>query len=300
MRIPLLFLALFALLVLPPANPAAAQRQLACQTWQDFNDADFALHAKTFKNLSPCIAYEPFEASGTDWRLVRIQRSATVPEDAPLVVVLHDDEDAAFLGALGLLGRFDVQIVALDTGEERLWQGMDPNRLFVETGAIISGCAYADRLDHRFASAILRDWNPRFPLISLHSNAPGHRFDQRGGRGSISLLFADPDQRAFAGVPDPAQPRLSDPDNLVFLGGPGPVPSPRQARLIPRLQSAGLNVLYDPILEAAQDCSLSDFLSLRGQSDLYFNAEVEEGDFETALTMTQRLMTHLFNLEPKS
>ena len=51
-----------------------------------------------------------------------------------------------------------------------------------------------------------------------------------------------------------------------------------------------MNVLYSQIAPEIQDCSLSDFLTLRGQSDLYFNVEVEEGDNASAVALARRLI----------
>lgn len=279
------------------AAPATAQKPdfLLCQDWRQFRDVDFVNHAATLASINPCVTYEPLLVGGIEWRLVRMQRGPQIPAAAPLVVVLHDNEDAALVGALGLLAIRDVQVVMLDTEESRDWGGVDPNRLFVSPGSIINACPFPLQLDAAFAQGILRDWSGQHPIISLHSNAPGILGDGAEGRGSISMLRPKRHQRAFPALLDPHHPRLTDPDNLIFITGPGPAPSPVQANLIHRMQGAGLNVLFSQVTPMTQDCSLSDFLTLRGQSDLYFNVEVEEGDNPSAITLARRLLFVLEN-----
>mgnify|MGYP001550268807 FL=1 len=292
----------FAIVLCGFAAPAVGQGPdvLACQDWRQFRDADFIKHAATMESINPCVAYEPVLAGGIEWRVVRMQQGPQIPQTAPLVVVLHDNEDAALVGALSLLAIRDVQVVMLDTDESRDWGGVDPNRLFVSAGSIINACPYPLNLDAAFAQAILRDWSGQHPVISLHSNAPGILGDGEGGRGSISMLRPQPHQRAFPGRPAPDHARLSDPDNLIFITGLFPAPSPVQNDLIRRLQGVGLNVLYSQVTPLNQDCSLSDFLTLRGQSELYFNVEVEEGDDVSAVTLVRRLLFVLENgLSPR-
>lgn len=279
------------------AQPARSENltgTVACDDWRLFPDADFVRFSDTLESLDLCIAYEPFQAGGIEWRLLRLQRSPTIPPSAPLVVVLHDDEDAALAGALGLLALRDVQVVTLDANEQRLWNGVDPNRMFVAQGAVVSACPHLQHLDHRFAATLLRDWDGQSPVVSLHSNAPGYLGDGENGRGSISMLSLKPHQHAYPASlraePSEIDTRLSDPDNLIYITGPTPLPGEQQSALIPDLQARGLNVLYSRINPLSQDCSLSDFLTLAGQSALYFNIEVKEGDTAVALTMTRRLM----------
>lgn len=289
---PALVAVLLALLI--PSARANAQlwpmATITCEDWRLFRDVDFFRHQATLDSLNPCISYEPFVAGGIEWRLTRLQQGPLIPREAPLVVVLHDDENAALTGALGLLALRDVQVVMLDAEEGRLWGGVDPNRMFVDFGAVVASCPHPLNLDHRFAAAILRDWTGTVPILSLHSNAPGFQGDGEGGRGSISMLAAKPHQQAFPAAPDPRNPRLSDPDNLIYMAGPTPLPGPLQSALLEPLRQTGLNVLYSQINPMKQDCSLSDYLTLRGQSDLYFNIEVEAGDTAAALTMIRKLM----------
>ena len=285
------FLAVVAWLV-GGAGPVAAQKPdlLPCQDWRLFQDADFIRHAETMLSLNPCVAYEPLIAGGVEWRLVRLQQGPAIPKSAPLVVVLHDNEDAALVGALSLLAIRNVQIVMLDSAENRHWGGLDPNRLFVSPGAMINNCPFPQHLDARFANAILRDWSGQHPVISLHSNAPGMHGDGADGRGSISILGPKKHQRAFPAAPNPLHPRLTDPDNLIYITGLTEAPSAGQSEVVRRLRAGGVNVLYSQIAPEIQDCSLSDFLTLRGQSDLYFNVEVEEGDNASAVALARRLL----------
>lgn len=298
LKSPLLALLLTALVCAAPvsAQEIAVPRELTCEDWRRFADADWHRHAETLNALDVCLSYEPVVAGGIVWRLVRLQRTAAVPAPAPLIIVLHDNEDAALVGALSVLALYDVQIVTIDADEDRLWQGVDPNRMSVEPGAIIDGCPNADALDAAFATAVLRDWTGRDPILSLHSNAPVIAGDGAGGRGSISLLRPGPGQLAFAGAPVATEPQLADPDNLIYITGPTAHPNLEQRTRIGQMQAAGLNVLYSRIDPRAQDCSLSDFLTLRGQSDLYFNVEVEEGSVSSALGLVRRLMGVLYPL----
>ena len=286
-----------AILLCGLAVPAAAQKPdvLVCQDWQQFRDADFVKHRTTLESLNPCVSYEPLLAGGIEWRVVRMQRGPKIPRNAPLIVVLHDNEDAALVGALSLLAIRDIQVIMLDTEESRDWGGVDPNRLFVSPGSIINACPFPLQLDAAFAQGILRDWSGVHPVISMHSNAPGIYGDGEGGQGSISMLRPAPNQLALPGRLDPGHPRLSDPDNMIFITGPAPAPSPIQQELVRRLREIGLNVLFSQVTPMTQDCSLSDFLTLRGQSDLYFNVEVEEGDDISAVTLVRRLLFALEN-----
>ena len=171
----------------------------------------------------PVCAYEPLIAGGVEWRLVRLQQGPAIPKSAPLVVVLHDNEDAALVGALSLLAIRNVQIVMLDSAENRHWGGWTPTVCLSVPGAMINNCPFPQHSGRPLRKRVLRDWSGQHPVISLHSNALRACIwataQTVGGR--YRCLALKPHQRAYPasaprgafcdrhlGCTDPGQPDL--------------------------------------------------------------------------------------------
>ena len=66
----------------------------------------------------------------------------------------------------------------------------------------------------------------------------------------------------------------------------------RMRKRIADLNRLGMHVTYELVTPAGNDCSLSNFVMLKGLGD-YYNIEVEHGDRTTHKAMIDKLVSYL-------
>jgi hypothetical protein len=256
------------------APPAELPSSIACGPAAGLTDSDDDLARVDAALLADiCVNVVRVSEGGRTWIIQRFQSG----RPGPLWVVPHDDENSAFPSGIAALSRHGGVLVAVDNNGARTNGARDPNRIF---GAVarchghgsgpVAPLFTREMLRYRFAGQ---------PIIALHSNLPGFAGDGAGGRGNTSILLGGRHRTPFpATAPYPES--VSPPDTLVFVAGAKRTPDEATARLIARLNSANINVMYEHAAPAWTDCSLSNF-ALFANVAPYINVETVEGDAHT-------------------
>ena len=206
-------------------------------------------------------------------------------------VVLHDDEDTAFDSAIYAAVRYGGKVVAVELRpSSRPDAVVDPNGNFAATAEQGRTCGGLTALGAPlFTSTIIEELGAP-PYVALHNNRDGHF--RSGGSGNISVQQAD--ERLFGLPAFNSIGRLADEDNVIIVSGLAP-PSrlPNRMRLLTdRLRDSGINVIYERVRQAFNNCSLSNYLLLYGGAEpgQYFNIEAEFGDYNSPISMINTLI----------
>lgn len=232
----------------------------ACIEPSTVSDGDVRRMARTISNANYCVTEESFTAGSRTFNLTRIDSGRR----GPLHVLPHDDENAALPIALYAMSKYGGRLVAVESGDSRFAQGVDPNRYF-SSGRSSAGRCQHGAPDPAFAKAVLAGGGS--PIIAYHSNDNGYAGG--GGSGTISIRRSTPSL-----VPFPAS---GDEDNLILIAGRSAQPGGRNASIIRRLNAKGAHVVYEVVSPDRDDCSLSVHLVLGGGPQ-YYNIEVQHGD----------------------
>lgn len=239
-------------------------------------DGDFRNNAAALADPALCITEERFEEGGT-WQL-QIIRNTRAPGRV-LWVVPHDNENAAFTSAVYGVRRFGGTVVAVETGGARNNGSQDPNRNFdVGNGG---KCPQQRGPSPVYTSHVMALHASGAPIVALHTNSPGP---------PIQVSHPPANVRAF-----PAPSPIGNPpdDAVVFVASTSP-PEANGAMqsTIAALNRSGINVFYEMVSAANNDCSLSNYAALKGIPN-YFNLEVAHGDGATQRKMVDILMSQL-------
>ncbi len=263
-------------------GPAAAQDTLECVDPATVADADFPAVLADLSRPELCVGEVWFRESDRDWHLVVVRNLQT---PGPLWVVPHDEEDAAFLTAIHAVLRYGGVAVIVENAENRLVDGLDPNRNFAATETAAAGCD-APVAAPRYVEEFLRHRDAAFPVVGLHTNWNGHA--GAGGRGTISINRIDSKMIPFPSFV--AEGRFADEDTIVMVvSGRPPAENGAGMATVRRLNAAGLHVIYRYVTEANNDCTMADYLTLNGLGP-YLNLEAEHGDVETHIALLDRVM----------
>src|SRR5215469_488383 len=233
-------------------------------------DDDFRRNAQDLSNPDLCITVDQFEEGGRPWTLeiIRNRKRAS----GPLWAVPHDNEHAAFDSAVYGLTKYGGTVVAVETGGQRYNYGQDPNRNFG-----LGPCPLQHAPAPVYTQAFMSHHDARYPIIALHTNA-GYE-----GRSRISISEPGPDDHAFPGL-HPAG-RLANEHTLVYVASLlEPQQDPELVSVVKSLNKAGINVVYEHVTSAQNDCSMSNYAAFNGIRN-YFNVEVEHGD-----SITQKMI----------
>lgn len=235
-----------------------------------------------------CIKEKKLNEAGLDWRIFVIKNKKK--KSGPLFVVPHDNENSAFSAGVHGLNKYGGTLVAVEAGERRIFKGQDPNRNFGTNRTTANRCRLQRAPAPRYTHLMLKHRKRGQPIIALHSNANG--FSGNGGRGNISI------KRKGDAIPFVSSiarsRRLKDEDTLIVLAS---TKRPSQDRRLSRkveyfTKKAGINVLYERVTTAKNDCSLSNYAALNGIGP-YFNIEVENGDVKTQRKIVDSVMKFL-------
>ncbi len=266
------------------AVPAPAQQPAgACRATEEFSDLDISLNSAALASAQLCLEQRTFAENGRDWGLTLVRN---IFRQGPLWVVPHDDEDAGFLAGLYAVEHYGGALVAVETGEQRLNEGVDPNQIFALTPQAAEICPGAAEPAPHYVAAILAERNPAFPVVGLHSNWDGYL--EAGGLGSISVLRQDSKMIPFPSAS--ANGRFADEDTVVMLVGTGALERNTQTQAARDWFNAhGAHVIYRLVSADNNECTLADFLALSGVAP-YYNLEVEHADAATLVSLTDLLM----------
>jgi len=270
------------------AAQGAAAQPAGCLDPGDVQDEDVRRHAETLAAAPAlCLASLGFVEHGLDWRLTLITHLER--PDGPTLILLHDNEDAAFDAALYGIRKYGGQVVAVEASGRRIFQAVqDPNRNFGETRAATASCRDMHlRPAPAFTRTLISFLNPAYPVITLHNNDDG--YSGNGGRGTIS---AQRTSAVLTGLmsPTPGAGNLADEDNAILLAGTEPYDRNRAVQqVVRRLHQAGLNAIYEYVRPERNDCSLSNYVVLNGLGT-YFNIEAQHGHAAAQKAMLDVLM----------
>ena len=241
-----------------------------------------------------CLSEIEFDENGLDWRLTVIDN--TKHTNGPTIFLLHDNENSAFDTALYSIRKYGGKIVAVEASDKRVFHGVqDPNRNFGTSKSSTKSCRDMRTKPSPIFSQImldLRHTRANF-FLTLHNNANGH--SGNGGSGGIS---AKRNSRVMNGL---LAPNGGDEDDAVLLAGTTPFEEDRKAKKAAAyFHKAGVNVIYEHVTPAGNDCSFSNFVVLN-QLGRYFNIEAQHGHFDQQKHMLDVFMKfHLVKARDKS
>lgn len=266
---------------------AAAAKMPECLDARRIAEPDIRRQRRRLKSGKFCISEENFHEGGRNWKIFTIENR--VLRDGPLFVVPHDNEDAAFVAGVYGLEKYGGALVAVEAGEKRFLEGQDPNRNFGTTRAAARRCRAQRAPAPRYTGAVLKAHRKGQPVIALHTNENG--WFGNGGKGNVSI------RRKGKGMPFVSaiarSRRLRDEDTLIVLAGIAPPGKDREMRekIDYFTGNAGVNVLFELVSAATNDCSLSNYAVLSGIRP-YFNIEVETGDARTQKAILDKVMAY--------
>ena len=237
-------------------------------------DADF------FAGLK--IEQSYFVENGFRWHLLRFTHPAK--PDGPLWMVPHDNENAAFEGAIAALKERGGVAVVVNSGpgsaREQVGDGIcgvraakvatcDPNRNFSVATPL-------------FTAAFLDQRPIGQPIVALHTNSHGFSGDGHGGRGQITILDAAAYRRGVIAprsggylAIDPT-PDMANYDTLGLTAYLGRDKTPDEGAVDCRdtITKAGIHFWHERVNKS--DGSMSNYLALNRPDIAYFNAESRE------------------------
>jgi hypothetical protein len=283
----------------PPAPAPASIGQErpspeACLSPEEIDDRDGDIGRNKAKLASAdlCIQMDQFDEGGQRWALMII-RHRPDPKRGPgrfLWMVPHNNEHDAFDSAVSSVSLYGGTVVAVKTGGTRFNGPQDPNRNFdvgPEFGAH-GKCREQVARSPLYTEHVMRWRGEGAPIIALHTNEPGFAGDGRGGAGGISILHplsgATPFRAKAAAI------GRSPDDTMVFVASPRkPEADAELMAFVERLREHGINVMYETVSLARNDCSMSNFAAIRGIRN-YANVEVVQGDGATQRKIVEALV----------
>ena len=254
--------------------------EISGQRLATIRDDDIQRHAGDvdyFKHIQ--IDERIVSENGFVWHLLRF-KSTTKPV-GPLWMVPHDDENAAFEGAIAALKQHGGVAVVVNSGpgsaRRQAGKGTcgvradvvtscDPNRNFAASSP-------------KFTDSFLSQRPTGQPVIALHTNSPGFSGDGRGGNGEITML----DVAAFKR--GKIQPRsggyfamkptadMANYDTLALTAYLAQNDKPAVPAIACRnaMTKAGVHFWHERVGQS--DGSMSNYLTIKYPDIAYLNAE---------------------------
>lgn len=252
-------------------NRGGGGGQSACLAPESAGDADVRRAAAAIRAAGLCVT-ETTVNGAMPWRFFTVAHPRA--RRGPVWYLPHDNEDTAFRAALHAVVRYGGSMVALETGEQRNYRGIDPNRYFALNRGDIRACSMSAPAP-AYTRHVMSLFRGRDAILTLHNNTRG---------GGVSVNMSGPKVTGFR-----ASGPLSDPDHLVFIAGKRAVDNDRAARKRrDGLLSVGLNVVHERVSERTSDCSLSNHVALNDGRP-YYNVEAVHGS-RIQHVMVDRLM----------
>lgn len=222
------------------------------------------------------IAEKKFSENGFDWHLLRFTNLEK--PGAVIWFIPHDDENAAFEGAIAALKKHGGMAIVVNSGSgslrrqtglgrcggrPALVKSCDPNRNFSEATPLFTKAF----LDHRTEE--------NQPIIALHTNGAGAAGDfslldiAAYRRGEVRLR-----QDAYRAQNPTAQMDNYDTLGLIAYRAKDGKPDDASVACRNALNDNGIHFWHERVDKS--DGSLSNYLALERPDILYFNAESRE------------------------
>jgi hypothetical protein len=203
----------------------------------------------------------------------------------PFWFLPHDNENSAFDTAVYATRKYGGGFLAVMSHDKRYHQGQDPNRNFSMSRTKVPSCRHqkaASPIYTRTVFSIIDAFRDRrMPYLALHNNTNG---------GGVSVLRQSRSVRSFTPYSLKQIQNgsgLADEDNLVYIASTS---SQAPRKKIEMLKSLGMNVKYEIVSPANNDCSMSNYVVLGKHSSRYYNIEAQHGHTRIQKQMVDLLM----------
>jgi hypothetical protein len=251
----------------------------------DAQDSHVARNAAALASSDLCIKMDEFQEGGLRWALMIIENKRD--PDRIFWVVPHDNEDDAFDNAVAAVTRYRGTVVAVKTNGTHYNGLQDPNRNFdVGSGG---KCRKQLARSPIYTQRVMRWHRKGAPIVALHTNELGYKGDGKGGLYGISMAQPVPGTVAFRAKTAPLG--ASPDDTMVFVASlADPEHDPGLMAFVDALRNRGINVIYETVSPDRNDCSMSNYATLKGMRD-YVNIEVVRTDGETQRQIVDLVMS---------
>lgn len=250
----------------------------------DVQDPHISRNAAALASSDLCIKMDEFHEGGLRWVLMIIQNKQD--PDRFFWVVPHDNEEDAFDNAIAAVSRYRGTVVAVKTNGDHYNGLQDPNRNF-DLG---SGSKCGKQLAHSpiYTQRVMR-WHAKgAPIVALHTNEQGYKGDGKGGLYGISMAQRTPGAVTLRATTTPIG--ASPDDTMVFVASlTKPDKDPGLMAFVNALRSQGVNAVYEVVTARHNDCSMSNYTTLKGMRD-YVNIEVVRTDGATEAKIIDMVM----------
>ena len=227
-----------------------------------------------------------FREGRFNWHLLLIINKKA--PKGPFWFLPHDNENSAFKSAIYATKRYGGGFLAVVNNNRRYNLGQDPNRNFSLSFQKEPSCKYQLAPSPIYTKTVMQIINsykaPNMPYLALHNNT---------NKGGISILKDTKFTKSFLAYSKKEVLKgrgLADEDSLVYIAGSLPNPPISKVK---KLLNMGLNVKYEYVTRANNDCSMSNFIILNYGSN-YYNIETEHGKVATQKEMIDRLMRIIY------
>ncbi|MBL4786871.1 MAG: hypothetical protein JKY49_15770, partial [Cohaesibacteraceae bacterium] len=188
--------------------------------------------------------------------------------------------------AMYAIRKYGGKFVSIESSENRIYKGQDPNRNFGLSRSETASCSnMRSKPSPLFTRAFMKHFNTRYPVLTLHNNTNG---------GGISAARST---RVMKGMLSPLRGKtsLGDPDNAILFAGRKSYSKSTTAKSTTKYFHAnGINVIYEHIRSGKSDCSLSNHVVLTSGRK-YFNVEAQHGHGKSQAKIVDTLIKFLKN-----
>ena len=256
----------------------------ACINPSDIRDRDVSRHSRSLKPGGDiCLTTETITEHGRTWKFHIFTNTR---RKGPVWGLPHDNEQSAFDTAMYAIRKYGGKFVSIESGENRIYKGQDPNRNFGLSRSETASCGnMRSKPSPLFTRAFMKHFNTRYPVLTLHNNTNG---------GGISAARST---RVMKGMLSPVRGKtsLGDPDNaILFAGRKSYTNSTTAKRTTKYFHANGINVIYEHIRSGKSDCSLSNHVILTSGRK-YFNVEAQHGHGKSQAKIVDTLIKFLKN-----
>jgi len=247
---------------------------------------DVRRNAKALQHL--CVDKIAFREGGYQWEMLLVTHPKA--SKGAFWFLPHDDEQTAFDAAVYATQEYGGGFLAVIAKDHRSFAGQDPNRNFGDSIRTAQNCSKQHHPAPRYGRIIFGIIDTyrasSMPYLALHNNKNG--WYNNGGSGGVSMFKPSSIVHNY-----PAYRKigtnggLTDEDNLIYIAGTSQAPNQRKLNA---LLGQGLNIKYEVVSHAKNDCSLSNYVVLNRGTSRYYNIETEHGALSTQKKMIDKLM----------
>ncbi|KYJ86514.1 hypothetical protein [Sulfurovum riftiae] len=236
-----------------------------------------------------CVHKVTFKEGRYRWKMLLVTNEEHPV--GPFWFLPHDDENTAFDSAVYATKKYGGGFLAVMAEDERYYKGQDPNRNFGDTYGTARRCNGQKTPAPKYSRTVFRIINTYrakyVPYLALHNNKNG--WEGNGGEGKVSILRSSKKVQSYAASRKIYRGNggLKDEDTMVYIMGTDKKPNRNKLR---RLLRSGINTKYEVVNSRQNDCSLSNYIWLKGKTTHYYNIETQHGDARTQRKIIDKIM----------